>query len=300
MKRRDSGAVGVVDVRGVRKRFGAVTALDGVDLRVHPGEIHGLVGPNGAGKSTLLSTLLGLSAPDEGTVTVLDAPARPGRDGVAGFVGTPSFYPYLTGRRNLELLQRLDGAPSAAALDAALDQVGLGGRAATKVAGWSTGMRQRLGLAAALLRRPRLLVLDEPTSGLDPAAVSDVHALLRELAEQGTAVLVSSHDLTGVASMCSHVTVLARGRVRFSGTTEQLRASLSPPVHLLRTSDDDRAERIARLTPGHTVERDRHGLRVVMPHTDVLVLALAREGVAVRHLVEHADPLRRALDELTA
>lgn len=300
MKPHDSVPVTVVDVRGVRKRFDGVQALGGVDLAVGAGEVHGLVGPNGAGKTTLLRVLLGLVTPDEGTAIVLGAPAAPARDGVAGFVEAPRFYPYLTGRRNLELLRRLDGVTAREGVEAALDRVGLQGRAETKVSGWSTGMRQRLGVAAALLRQPRLLVLDEPTNGLDPVGVTQVHALVRGLAAEGTTVLISSHDMVDVAAMCSAVTVLGRGRVRFTGTTEALRTTLPTPVHLLRTSDDDLAERVARATGRRHVVRAGDGLRVTTEDTDALVLALARQGVAVRTLVEESDPLTRAFLELTA
>jgi ABC-2 type transport system ATP-binding protein len=278
----------------VVKRYGETVALDGVDLELRAGEVHGLVGPNGAGKSTLLSTLLGLVRPTAGAVEVLGAPAACGRSGVAGFAGTPAFYPYLSGRANLALLQRLDGEHDPVALDDALTRAGLTGAAGSRVAGWSTGLRQRLGLAAALLRRPRLLVLDEPTSGLDPSGVVAVHALLRALREDGTAVLLSSHDLAAVAELSDRVTVLARGRVRFDGTSEQLRAELPPVVHLLSTSDDAAAARVLGVEPGPD------GLRLTGPDTDQAVLALAAAGIAVRRLVEAADPVSRAYEELTA
>lgn len=288
----------VVAVRGVRKRFGAVQALDGLDLVLRRGEVHALLGPNGAGKSTLLSLVLGLTAPDEGTVEVLGEPARPGRAGVAGFVGAPGFYPYLSGRRNLQLLRALDAEKDGPGVDEVLERVGLRGRADTKVGGWSTGMLQRLGVAAALLRAPVVLVLDEPTSGLDPQGCQDVHALLGELAEGGTAVLLASHDLGAVATRCPTVTVVARGRVRFTGTTDDLRLMAPAPAHLVHTSDDGDAERL--LSAAYDVQRRSLGLRVAAATTDPFVLELARRGVAVRRLVEESDPLQRAFEGLTA
>jgi len=174
------------------RRFDATTAVDGVDLEIAPGEVRGLLGPNGAGKTTLLRMLLGLIRPDAGTIELLgrpiDASGVVPLDGVGGFVEDPAFYPYLSGRANLRLLARLDGSVSGSsgheiesAIDNALERVGLGQRGGDRVGGYSTGMRQRLGLAAALLRRPRLLLLDEPTSGLDPAGVNDVSALVVDL-----------------------------------------------------------------------------------------------------------------------
>lgn len=288
-----------LEVQGLRKAYGDVIALDGIDLRVASGQVHGLLGPNGAGKTTLLRVLLGLVRPDAGTATVLGAPAAPARDAVAGFVDAPRWWPYLTGRRTLELLVRLDGDGSDR-IDDVLSVVGLKDRADDKVSGWSTGMRQRLGLAASLLRQPKVLVLDEPTSGLDPAGVADVHGLLRDLAAAGTTVVLSSHDMVEVAALCSEVTVLSRGRVRFTGDMDALRAGLPPAVHLLRTSDDVRAEQIARGAGTFEVVRRDDGLRVQAASLDALVLSLAAEGVAVRTLVEESDPLTRAFLELTA
>src|SRR6185437_4502266 len=181
----------VVRARSIRKYFGAVVALDGVDLDVPEGQIHGLVGPNGAGKTTLLGLLLGLAVADSGSLDVLGSPvsrslALP--DGVAGFVDGPGLYPSLTARGNLAALARLRGAHSAGIGDA-LEQVGLTDVADDRVRGFSLGMRQRLGLAAALLTRPRLLVLDEPANGLDPAGTRHVHRVLTRLAADGTSIL---------------------------------------------------------------------------------------------------------------
>ncbi len=293
-------AVTVVEACGVRKTYGGCAVLDGVDLVVPAGQLRGLVGPNGAGKTTLFRVLLGLVSPDQGSALVLGAPAEPGRPGVAGFVEAPRFYPYLSGRDNLALLARLDGLRDRGAVDRVLDRVGLAPHAGRRLAGWSTGMRQRLGLAAALLRAPRLLVLDEPTSAMDPVAVEETHAILRELAGGGTAVVVSSHALADVASLCSHVTVLAGGTVRYDGTTAGLRAALPPAVHLLRTSDDAAAVRRVRASGGARVEPAPDGLRVVADDLDALVLDLAAAGIAVRRLVEEGDPLTRAFLELTA
>src|SRR5205085_7051169 len=153
-------------------RFETTCALDGVDLTVEEGEVRGLLGPNGAGKTTLLRILFGLVRRDAGVVHLfdreLDAVDQLALEGVAGFVEDPTFYPYLTGRVNLELLAELDGGGDESGIDEVLARVGLAGRGGDRVNGYSTGMKQRLGIAAALLRSPRLLLLDEPTAGLDP------------------------------------------------------------------------------------------------------------------------------------
>src|SRR5881409_1064102 len=176
-----------VVARGLVKRYGDITAVAGVDLTVEPGDVFGYLGPNGAGKTTSLRMLLGLIRPTAGSASLF------GRDplvdgaralaGVAGFVEGPRFYPYLSGRKNLRLLADLDGGIPPARIDEVLGVVELRERAKDKVGGYSHGMRQRLGIAAALLRDPRLLLLDEPATGLDPAGMRDMRALIRRLAD---------------------------------------------------------------------------------------------------------------------
>jgi ABC-2 type transport system ATP-binding protein len=215
------GAAGpAVRVRGLSKRYGDKRALDGVDLELPRGSLRGMLGPNGAGKTTLLRSLFGLIRPDAGSIEILGHPLEPGtpasRAGVAGFVEEPTFYPYLSGRANLELLAALDDA-AADRIEPALERVDLSQRAGDRVGGYSTGMRQRLGIAAALLREPRLLLLDEPTSGLDPAGTREVSALLRELASDGVAVLVSSHLIGELEMICDSYTIIRAGRVIWDG-----------------------------------------------------------------------------------
>src|SRR5215468_10692266 len=215
-----------VRARAITKCFGDVIALDGIDLDLAVGQIHGLVGPNGAGKTTLLGLLLGLAVADSGSLEILGAPigrALAGPDGVAGFVDGPGLYPSLTARRNLAALANLRGLDArTAGIDEALTQVGLFDLADDRVRGFSLGMRQRLGLAAALLADPRLLLLDEPANGLDPAGVAWLRGLLRDLACQGRTIVVASHGLAEVAQTVDHVVILSGGRLRFAGPLAEL------------------------------------------------------------------------------
>jgi ABC-2 type transport system ATP-binding protein len=295
-----------VTATGLVKRFEGRTAVDGVDLTVRPGEVRGLLGPNGAGKTTLLRMLFGLIHPDEGSVRLFGHP----QDGlgsaalrpVGGFVEDPAFYPYLSGRANLEVLARLDGSPAAERIDGALAQMELSARASDRVGGYSTGMRQRLGIAAALLRDPRLLLLDEPTSGLDPAGTRAVTALVRELAGQGVAVLLSSHQIGELEKLCDSYTVLREGRLVWDGTASELDAQAPASAYALATSDDLRALEIASEHPAIGAGRSpRGGLAITVRDDglDALVLALGDARVVVRRLELLVSPLESMFFALT-
>jgi ABC-2 type transport system ATP-binding protein len=308
---RTRGAL-AVRARGISKCFGEVVALDGIDLDIAEGEVHGLVGPNGAGKTTLLGLLLGLAQADGGELEILGTPVRRTLavpDGVAGFVDGPGLYPSLTAWQNLAALARLRGDGSEGIADA-LEQVGLTDVAADRVRGFSLGMRQRLGLAAALLTKPRLLVLDEPANGLDPAGTRHVHRVLTRLAAHGTAVVLSSHRMDDLAALCGEVTLLATGRVVFSGPISELVADPDELEYRLRTSDPAAARRIAAETPGlRILESDdlleRHDaeallVRAAVPALDDLVARLVGAGVGVRELAPVVAPLEAAFLALTA
>ncbi|MFD4600790.1 ABC transporter ATP-binding protein [Streptomyces sp. NPDC058464] len=320
-----------VRARGITKCFGDVVALDAVDLDVTQGQIHGLVGPNGAGKTTLLGLLLGLAVADGGRLEILGTPverALAAPDGVAGFVDAPGLYPSLTARQNLAALAALRGldtgtagstgtaggagATGATGIDDVLAEVGLTDVADDKTRGFSLGMRQRLGLAAALLTRPRLLVLDEPSNGLDPAGKRHVHGVLTRLAADGTAVVLSSHRMDDLEALCSEVTILATGRVVFSGPLTKLAAENRELDYRLRTSDAETARRLAAATAGIRLVDDTGlgglGLRKdpdvlvvrgLVPALDELVAEVVRSGVAVRELAPVVSPLEAAFLALT-
>jgi ABC-2 type transport system ATP-binding protein len=235
-----------IEVRGLVKRYGELVAVDSVDLTVEPGDVFGYLGPNGAGKTTSLRMMLGLIRPDEGSVRLFGRDPQLGvaaLEGVAGFVEAPAFYPYLSGRENLRLCAALDGGGAPARIDEVLDVVEMADRAKDKVGGYSHGMRQRLGIAAALLRRPRLLLLDEPATGLDPGGMRDMRELIRDLAARGITVLLSSHLLFEVEELCNRVAIVRRGRVVYEGALAELR-DRSGIIYRLRTGDDERARRV--------------------------------------------------------
>lgn len=279
-----------IDARGVVKSFGDVRALDGFDFSVEAGQIHGLVGPNGAGKTTLLRVLFGLVTPDEGSITLLGqdlgATGSTTMEGVAGFVEDPRFYPFLSARRNLNLLAALDGCDPRR-VGAVLDLVGLTESAGRKVGGFSSGMRQRLGLAASLLRSPRLLLLDEPTIGLDPSGVREILSLVKALKADGVTALFSSHNMTVVEGVCDGVTVMREGTAVWNGSMERLRSESPSPAHRMWTSDDAGAMKIADSSPSITIVPDPDGWLTVTCDRDALdayVVSLGRAGVAVRRL----------------
>lgn len=236
-----------LEARGLRRRYGHVVAVDGIDLTVHEGDIYGFLGPNGAGKTTAMRILLGLLRPDAGTARLFsrdpqhDLPEA--LDGVAGFVETPHFYPYLSGRTNMELFAAFDGGNGRGRIEELLKLVELHDRADDRVGGYSQGMRQRLGLAVSLLRDPRLLILDEPTNGLDPAGIRDMRDLIRRLAGGGMTVFLSSHLLAEVEELCTRVAIINQGRIVYEGALADLHASATPRYRL-RTTDLERARRV--------------------------------------------------------
>jgi ABC-2 type transport system ATP-binding protein len=305
------GTLHAVRARGVTKSFGDVVALDGIDLDVTQGQIHGLVGPNGAGKTTLLGLLLGLAVADSGDLEILGAPvgrALAAPDGVTGFVDGPGLYPSLTARQNLAALAALRGENARTTdIDDVLAEVGLTDVADDRTRGFSLGMRQRLGLAAALLTGPRLLVLDEPANGLDPAGKKHVHDVLNRLAEQGTAVVLSSHRMDDLEALCSEVTILATGRVVFSGPLGKLATESRELDYRLSTSDPDAARRVATDTAAIQVVDDARTrtdgevlvVRALIPALDELVVRLVHAGVALRELTPVVSPLEAAFLALT-
>jgi ABC-2 type transport system ATP-binding protein len=294
-----------VKARGLVKRYKEVLAVDHIDLNVHAGDVYGFLGPNGAGKTTTLRMALGLIMPTEGTVELFGRnPIREGAralEGVAGFVEAPKFYPYLSARKNLELLGALDGGGAQERIPEVLETVELSPRAEHRVGGYSHGMRQRLGIAAALLRRPRLLILDEPATGLDPAGMRDMRALIRRLADQGITVLLSSHQLPEVQELCDRVAIVDSGRVVYEGALADLRRQ-GGAGYRLRSTDDARALAVLRAQPGiEHAAGGEHGLSFQAQESDVgpLSIALGAAGVGILALTPELATLEDLFFRLT-
>jgi ABC-2 type transport system ATP-binding protein len=283
-----------IEVRGLVKRYGDLVAVDDVDLTVEPGDVYGYLGPNGAGKTTSLRMMLGLIRPTAGTVRLFGRDPQAGvhaLDRVAGFVEAPRFYPYLSGRKNLELLAAFDGGGAKARIEDVLDTVELSDRAHDRVGGYSHGMRQRLGIASALLRDPRLLLLDEPATGLDPAGMRDMRVLVRRLADEGMTVLLSSHLMNEVEELCNRVAIVRSGAIVYEGEIAELKRTAGG-TYRLRTTDNDRA---LELCTGWEGLQDARG------DGDAIRFSASEEVVAdlSRALVE-ADALILALTPETA
>ena len=240
---RTDGAGLAVKTTGLTKEFGERRALDGVDLEVPRGVAFGFLGPNGAGKTTIIRLLLGLAWSTSGSMSVLGHAVPSDRGAALARVGAiveePRFYPFLTGRENLQVNAAARGGAAASRIPAALDRVGLTARAEDRVSGYSLGMRQRLGIARCLLSDPEVLFLDEPMNGLDPAGMLELRGLLREFVDEGRTVFLSSHLLDEVQRTCDFAAIVDRGKVVTQGSIEALTAGVRTVV--VRTDDPGRA-----------------------------------------------------------
>ncbi|AEW95861.1 MULTISPECIES: ABC transporter ATP-binding protein [Streptomycetaceae] len=306
------GAPGaVIATRGLTKRFrGGRLAVDGLDLTVPRGSVFGFLGPNGSGKTTTIRMLLGLVGADAGAVRLLGEPmphaARRVLPKVGALIEGPALYPHLTGRENLLRYDSADPTADPATrrdrVSAALDRVGLTAAAGRRARAYSLGMKQRLGLAAALLRPRELLVLDEPTNGLDPQGMREIRSLVRELAADGTTVFLSSHLLDEIEQLCSHVAVMSRGRLMVQGTVAELSAGARDR---LTVTTPDEAEAVAVLgehaVTGVTAENGRVTGELPPDPPDLAAInaALVAAGVRVRGFGAERASLEEAFVALT-
>lgn len=285
-----SGRSVVLSTHALTKQFGSLRAVDGLDMQVRRGDVFGFLGPNGAGKTTVIRLVLGLIHPTSGYAEVCGHRVPGQLQGalrhVAGFVDDPTFYPLMSARRNLRLLGSMSGPMSEERIDEVLEIAGLRERAESRVGGFSHGMRQRLGIAQALLHSPELIVLDEPTSGLDPRGMKDVRELIRELGAAGTTVFLSSHLLHEVEQVCTRAVILNKGRVVVEGTVADLRPQ-NDTVKIL-TDDQVRAAVTLRAQFGAAGVLEDEGFLIVQAGEDSvpeMVRRLVADGVAVRAVV---------------
>ena len=276
---------------GLTKRFGHQVAVDSLDLRVPRGAVYGFLGPNGSGKTTTIRMLLGLVEPTAGSRSLLGLPIPQGATEALHRVGSlvegPAFHPYLSGRANLVRLDAADlladPRTSAERIDRALDRVGLRAAAGKRYRAYSLGMRQRLAIAAALLAPRDLLVLDEPTNGLDPQGTREVRNLIGSLASDGTTVLVSSHLLSEVEQICTHLGVMREGRMVAQGTTAEVRGAGVVTVRV-ETGQPDRAAEVLTRMGATSVSTSPTGVRADAGdlEPEAVVAELVRAGVGVR------------------
>ncbi len=293
-----------LEARGLVKRYGDLVAVDHVDLTVDRGDVFGYLGPNGAGKTTSLRMLLGLIRPTEGRALLFGRdPLVDGAralDGVAGFVEGPRFYPYLSGRRNLRLLGDLDGGVASSRIDEVLDVVELRDRAKDRVGGYSHGMRQRLGIAASLLRDPKLLLLDEPTTGLDPAGMRDMRELVKRLASHGITILLSSHVLAEVEELCNRVAIIRKGRIIYEGRLDELIASAGGG-YILRTSEPERARALllAHGIEGPVLDQGELRFQAEPAVIESLSIALGQAGIGIAALMPRVATLEELFLDMT-
>jgi ABC-type multidrug transport system ATPase subunit len=293
----------MIVTRALTKRYGRVLAVDRVDLDVREGDRYGFLGPNGSGKTTVVRMLLGLVYATSGDIEVMGRPV-PARVGdvlphIGALVEGPSYYGHLSGRANLGLLDASGRSGSRRTrrrrISDALDRVGLGGIDSRPVKKYSLGMRQRLGLAAALLRSPRLLVLDEPTNGLDPQGIREVRDLLAELNAGGTTVFMSSHQLSEVEQLCTRVGIVDHGRLVLQQDLDELQAPTGRV--LVRTPDADRA---AALLDGRIERRDGDQLVVAEAESAEVNTVLVRAGLRVTEIGAERRSLEQQMLAVTS
>jgi ABC-2 type transport system ATP-binding protein len=290
-----------VEVNEVRKRFGSTVALDGMSFTVNPGQVTGFVGPNGAGKSTTMRVILGLDAPDNGRVLVGGRPYRSLRHPlthVGALLDASALQPDRSGRNHLLWLAHSQGL-GASRVDTVLDQVGLESAARRKAGGYSLGMRQRLGIAAALLGDPPVLLLDEPVNGMDPEGIVWMRGLLRSLAAQGRAVLVSSHLMSELQDIADHLLVVGRGRIIADTSVRDLLAAASGDRVCVRTSAGADATAVLARAGATVTATDGEALTVSGLPAEKVVAVLSGAAVPFSEVSAHRASLEDAYFELT-
>lgn len=293
----------VLQTNHLKKHFGSVKAVEDVSLGVKRGEIFGFLGPNGAGKTTTISMILGLTHPTAGEVEIFGQPITAGQNRVlqrAGtMVGSPALLLTFSAQQNLRSLAYLYPDLPSQRIDEVLDQVGLKDVAHRQVRKFSSGMKQRLGLALALLNRPELLILDEPTNGMDPAGMHEVRTLLRSLAEQGVTIFLSSHLLHEMQLICDRVAVVQRGLVIAQGAVTDLLSSTKESIHIT-TADPERTAQVLRsLSGARDIQVNADSVEVQGVSSEVVLYNLVNHGITPKEVVLSHPDLESVFLELT-
>jgi ABC-2 type transport system ATP-binding protein len=297
----------VIEIEGLRKTYRSVLrgprqALDGFDMVVEPGQIHGFLGPNGSGKTTTLRTLLGLVRPNGGRMTVLGSPVPHALARVAPRIGaiveSPQFFGNFSGRRTLRLLATTGGVPHAR-VDEVLEIVGLAERARDRVKAYSLGMRQRLAVASALLKSPELLILDEPANGLDPAGIREMRDLMRNVVSSGATVVLSSHILGEVQHLCDSVTIISRGRRVAAGPVADVLATQDKGEFRVRVDGPVRAAEVLSAGGATVRPTDDHLVVSGVPDPAWITRTLAGHDLWVTELTPITPDLESVFLQLT-
>jgi ABC-2 type transport system ATP-binding protein len=293
-----------IQIHGLTKRFGDVVAVDNLSFEVAQGSITGFLGPNGAGKTTTLGMTLGLVHPTAGEINVLGELVTPNHThalkDVGALLGAPAFVPYLSAWDNVELVSRLSPGVDRKRIGEVLELVGLTDTARKKVSKFSTGMKQRVGLAMALVHRPRFVILDEPTNGLDPAGMREIRQLIRSLAENGTSVLLSSHLLNEVQQVCDRIAVLNKGRVVAQGRVNDLLNGSRPTVRVSVPVPAD-AARILQSLPGvENVQADGNSLIVTGVESPAIMACLLQNNIIPTEITNQKSSLEALFMDVTS
>jgi ABC-2 type transport system ATP-binding protein len=290
----------VLHTENLQKQYGGTRVVDGVSLDVRRGEVFGFLGPNGAGKTTTIGMMLGLIHPSGGRVEIFGEAVTPARTGALRRVGSlvgaaPALVPYLSARRNLELVAQLHRGVDAARIEQVLALVNLQEAAGRRAERFSTGMKQRLGLAMALVHKPEFLILDEPTNGMDPAGMREIRGFLRALAGEGVSIFVSSHLLHEVEQMCDRVAVLHKGKIVALGAIDELRGR-EATVHV-RVADPQAAARL--LPAGSSARSNGAGLEITGVSSEEVIVRLVNGGVVPSEVTVRSADLESLFLQLT-
>jgi ABC-2 type transport system ATP-binding protein len=293
----------ILQTDNLSKQFGAVTAVKSANLRVQQGEVFGFLGPNGAGKTTTIGMVLGLIHPSAGNITLFGEPVAPNHNhvlqNVGSLVGAPSLIPYLSARENLQLMARLHSNVDNGRIEELLSLLSLSEAANRKVKGFSTGMKQRLGLAAALLHRPTLIILDEPSNGLDPAGMREVRTLIRNLADEGITIFLSSHLLHEVEQVCDRIAVINKGEIVAQGAVEALLSQRGQSVQLRTGNPVQAAKLLAELPKAAEIVTNGATVQVSGIDSETAVAHLVQKGIIPSEVITQKSDLESLFLELT-